>query len=101
MKRRRDALAAPAALILSGSTVDWIKWCSLLLQAVCAVVAIGMVHSDNRMSAGIATGLFATGVAVSIVLVAAHSGPFSGEFSVGPDLLQQVMPETNAPAASS
>jgi hypothetical protein len=72
--------------------VNWVKWCSVLLQAVFALVAIAMVHSDNRKAAAIALGLFATGVAVSIVLIAAHSGPFSGEISVGPDLLLQVVP---------
>jgi hypothetical protein len=79
-------------IIISESTVNWVKWCSVLLQAVFALVAIAMVHSDNRKAAAIALGLFATGVAVSIVLIAAHSGPFSGEISVSPDLLLQVVP---------
>ena len=87
-------------IIVSQSTVDWVKWCSVLLQAVCAMLAIAMVHSDNRVAATVATTLFATGVAVSIVLVAAHAGPFSGEISVGPDLLRQVMPETTAHTVS-
>jgi hypothetical protein len=88
-----DALdARRQRIIISESTVNWVKWCSVLLQAVFALVAIAMVHSDNRKAAAIALGLFATGVAVSIVLIAAHSGPFSGEISVGPDLLLQVVP---------
>ena len=36
--------------------------------------------------------VLATGIAVSIVLIASHSGPFSGQISVRPDLLMQVMP---------
>ena len=79
-------------IIISESTVNWVKWACVLLQALFALVAIALVHSDNRTSAAIAMGLFATGVAVSIVLIASHSGPFSGEISVGPDLLLQVMP---------
>ena len=37
--------------------------------------------------------IIATGVAVSIILIASHSGPFTGQVSVSPDLLRQVMPE--------
>jgi hypothetical protein len=57
-----------------------------------------MVHSDNRVTATIAMAIFATGVAVSVVLIASHNGPFTGEISVGPDLLLQVMPEDRIPA---
>ena len=39
---------------------------------------------DNRRTAAIAMGLFATGVAVSALLIAAHDRPFTGEISVGP-----------------
>jgi hypothetical protein len=79
-------------IIVSESSVNWVKWSTVLLQAVCALVAIAMVHSDNRQASAIALGLFATGVALSIVLIASHSGPFSGQISVRPDLLLQVVP---------
>ena len=82
-------------IVVSESTINWVKWACVLLQALCALVAIALVHSDNRATAAIAMGIFATGVAVSIVLVASHSGPFSGQISVGPDLLLQVMPPEN------
>ena len=84
-------------IIVSGSIVNWVKWTSVLLQAVCTLLAIAMVHSDNRITAAIAMAIFATGVAVSVVLIASHNGPFSGEISVGPDLLLQVMPEERIP----
>ncbi len=63
----------------------------LLLQALCTLIAIAMVHSDNRLTAAIALGLFSTGVAVAILLIASYSRPFTGEISVGPELLHQVM----------
>ncbi|MGZ8400606.1 MAG: bestrophin-like domain [Methyloceanibacter sp.] len=50
-----------------------------------------MVHSDNRLAAAIAMTLFATGIALSLLLIAAYSRPFTGEISVSPDLLQQVI----------
>jgi hypothetical protein len=50
-----------------------------------------MVHSDNRLACAIAMTLFATGVALSLLLIAAYSRPFTGEISVKPDLLRQVV----------
>jgi Protein of unknown function (DUF4239) len=80
-------------IIFSRSGVNWIKWTALLLQALCTLATIAMVHSDNRGAAVAAMAIFATAVAVSIVLIAAHDRPFSGGVSIRPDLLLQVMPE--------
>jgi len=84
-------------IIVSQTGVNWVKWTSLLLQAICTLLAIAMVHSDNRTSAAVAMGLFATGVALSVVLIASHHRPFSGEISVRPDVLLQVLPEEPEP----
>jgi len=83
-------------IIISGSQVNFVKWSCLLLQAVCALLAIAMVHSDDQLTAVITMGIFATGVAASVLLIAAHDRPFMGEISVGPDPLLQVMPEAEA-----
>ena len=87
-------------IIISQSSVNWVKWTSLLLQAICTLVAIAMVHSDNRLSAALALALFATGVAVSLVLIASHNRPFTGEISARPDVLLQVMPKEGTSARS-
>jgi hypothetical protein len=52
-----------------------------------------MVHSDNRLASIIALEIFATGVATSVLLILAHDRPFTGELSIKPDPLLQVMPE--------
>ena len=75
------------------SIVNWVKWTCLFVQAGCTLIAIAMVHCDNRGAAAIAMGIFATGVAVSVLLIVSHDRPFSGEISVKPDLLLQVRPE--------
>jgi len=85
-------------IIISQSSVNWVKWSGLLLQAVCTLLAIAMVHCDNRLTSALAMTLFATGVAASLVLIASHNRPFTGEISVGPEVLLQVMPEED-PAA--
>jgi Protein of unknown function (DUF4239) len=83
-------------IITSQSQVNPVKWLCIFLQAACALLAIAMVHSDNRLAAAITLALFATGVAASVLLIAAHDRPFTGETSVRPDPLLQVMPQVEA-----
>src|SRR5262245_4608351 len=83
-------------IIISQSQVNLVKWLCLLVQAACALLAIALVHSDNRLASTITMGIFATGVAASIWLILAHDRPFTGELSVRPDPLLQVMPEAQA-----
>jgi hypothetical protein len=83
-------------IIASRSQVNIVKWSCLLVQAMGTLVAIGMIHCDNRLAARIAMGTFATGVAVSLLLIISHDRPFTGDVSVRPDPLLQVMPEIEA-----
>jgi len=78
-------------IVVSQSAVGTVKWAGILLQGLCTLVAIAMVHSDNRLACAIAMTLFATGIALSLLLIAAYSRPFTGEISVRPDLLKQVI----------
>ncbi len=84
-------------VILSESSINWVKWVVLLVQAALTLLAVAMVHSDNRAANRMILGIFATGVGVAVVLIASHSRPFSGELAVAPTVLLQVMPETGAP----
>ena len=81
-------------IIISRSTINWVKWWGLILEAILTLLAIGMVHSDNRSTAGVAMGIFATAAAVAALMVASHARPFTGEVAVSVDVLLQVMPET-------
>jgi Protein of unknown function (DUF4239) len=80
-------------ILVSRVQVNLVKWSCLFAQAVCALLAIALVHNDNRLAATIAMGIFATGVAASVLLVLSHDRPFIGQLSVAPDPLLQVMPE--------
>ncbi len=80
-------------IIISQSTVSSLKWLALVLQGLCALIAIAMVHSDNRLTSGIALTIFATGIALSLLLVAAYSRPFN---LVGPATLKQVIATESA-----
>ena len=85
-------------IILSRSSINWVKWTVLLVQAGLTLIAIAMVHSDNRAANRIIMAIFATGVGVAAVLIASHSRPFTGEISVRPAVLLQVMPEAGTAA---
>lgn len=85
-------------VILSRSSLNWVKWSALLVQAGLTLLAVALVHSDNRMANGIILAIFATGVGAAILLIASHTRPFTGELSVPPTVLLQVMPEAG-PAA--
>jgi hypothetical protein len=94
----KDALdARRQRIVISQSSVNSVKWMGLLLQALITLIAIAMVHSDNRSTCAIALALFSTGVALSLLLIASFNRPFTGEISIRPDLLQQVMPDEVKP----
>jgi Protein of unknown function (DUF4239) len=83
-------------IIVSQSEINPVKWWCLYLQALCELIVIALVHCDNRLASAIALGLFASGVAASVLLIAAHDRPFTGQISVGPGPLLQIMPEQAA-----
>lgn len=85
-------------IIISQSQVHWVKWSCLFVQAACALLAIAVVHSGDRLASAITMGLFASGVAACVLLIVSHDRPFTGQISIGSGPLLQVMPETGAPS---
>jgi hypothetical protein len=73
-------------ILISRSQVGFAEWSCIFIQAVCMLLAIAMMHGDNRLTAAITMGLFATGVAASVAVIAAYERPFIG--AVGHDLLR-------------
>ena len=86
-------------ILLSRSSINWVKWTALLGQAGLTLITIALIHSDNRTANRIILAIFATSVGMAVVLLASHSRPFTGEMSVRPAVLLQVMPE-GPPTAS-
>lgn len=79
-------------IIVSGSSINAVKWAGLVALASLALCAIALVHSGNRTTARIALGVFAVGVAVVITMLASQDQPFSGQLGLDPDALEQVLP---------
>lgn len=80
-------------ILLSRSQVGAIKWICLFAQAICVLLAIALVHSDNMLASLIILGVFATGVATCVLLILSYDRPFIGQLAVTPDPLLQVVPE--------
>ena len=81
-------------IIVSESRVNWAKWTGVVLLAALTLLAIALVHSENRATTLIANGIFASAIAVSLLMIASQDRPFAGPFAVKPDPLMQVMPRT-------
>lgn len=88
-----DALdARRQRIIVSESSVNWVKWSGVVFLAVLTLLAIAFVHSENRLATALALAIFASAAAVSITIIAAQERPFSGQFRVEPDALLEVAP---------
>jgi hypothetical protein len=79
-------------IIVSESGINAVKWLGLLGLAVVMLFAIAFVHSGNRTTAAIAMSLFATAVAVVVVMLASQDQPFTGQLGLDPDVLEEVLP---------
>jgi hypothetical protein len=92
-----DALdARRQRIILSESSVSWVNWTGVIALAMLTLLAIAFVHLGSRTTAAISMGIFATAVAVALVMIAAQDRPFSGPLRVKPTVLQEVLPEAGA-----
>jgi hypothetical protein len=78
-------------IIVSGAEVSVVKWVCLYLQAASVLLVIAMIHAEDRGASAISIGLFATGIAASVLLIAAYDRPFIGQLSVTPDPLLQIV----------
>jgi hypothetical protein len=82
--------ARRARIVISQTTLNAVTWLGLLLQGLCLMVAIAMIQVERPKTCAIALVLFATGVAGSIMLIAAHDHPFNGDIAIKPDLLLKI-----------
>jgi hypothetical protein len=95
--RLEDALEARRQrIIFSRSNVNWVKWICVFAQALFVIIGIAFVHFDSKGASAVAIAIFTTGFADSVLLIASHDCPFTGQISIKPDVLLQVEPEAAA-----
>jgi hypothetical protein len=86
--------AACFVVVHPNSATD--AWPCLAVQIIYVLLAIAMVHIDNRRASAIAMGYLRLAFAVSVLLIAAHDRPFTGQISVVPDPLLQLLSGRNS-----
>jgi hypothetical protein len=85
-------------ILISRSQVSPLKWLCVCVQAVGILLVIALVHCEDRLGGALAMGIFAAGVATSLLLIMAFDRPFIGQLAVTPQALLQVMPDTSQDA---
>jgi nitrate reductase gamma subunit len=81
-------------IIVSQSHVNAVKWLGLLVLAAVMLIGIVCVHIANRRTALLAMSLFATAVAVVLIMLVAQDQPFTGHLGQTSSPLEQVLPQT-------
>lgn len=78
-------------ILISEGDIGTVRFAALAIIALCLLTLSAIVHSANRRACGIALILCATVIGTALLPLAAYSNPFSGDYSVGPQVLLEVM----------
>lgn len=79
-------------IIVSHTQVNGLKWGGVMVLGVLLLVAIALVHAGRRTTGAIAMAIFASAIALSLVLIISQDRPFGGPFAIKPTALEQVRP---------
>jgi hypothetical protein len=85
-------------IIISGSEVNSAKWTGVIALGILTLIAVACVHSPNRRTMAIAMTLFASAIAVALLMISVQDRPFAGPYKVKPTPLIQVEPHGAAVA---
>ena len=77
-------------LLLSGTSVNGLRWLVVSILAFLLLLISALVHKNNPKSALLALTILSTVIASSYILIVAHDRPFTGYISITPDLLVNV-----------
>jgi hypothetical protein len=77
-------------IIVSHSQVNAVKWFGVIALGLLLLAAIACVHAAQPGAGMIALGVFATAIALSLILILAQDRPFSGPFRIRPAPLEQI-----------
>lgn len=77
-------------IIVSHSQVNTVKWFGVITLGLLLLAAIACVHAALPGTAMIALGVFATAIALSLILILSQDRPFSGPFGIKPTPLEHI-----------
>jgi hypothetical protein len=76
-------------------------WSVVLIGALLTIALTYLFWVENRGLHALLVGILATFIALLIFLTAAMDNPFRGEFSVSPDVFQEILDNVMKPAAAT
>jgi hypothetical protein len=82
-------------ILISNSAVSSVKWTCVVIEGLCLLLAVALVHCDNRLASALSLFLLATGAGACLLVIAAYDRPFTGRLAVSAEPLMQVMPEAS------
>jgi len=88
-------------ILISNSAVSSVKWTCLAIEGLCVLLAVALVHCDNKLASALSLFLLATGAGACFLVIAAYDRPFTGRLAVSPEPLLQVMPDAPPPHTDS
>lgn len=79
-------------LLLSGTSVNYLKWSIVAAFSVNLMLITAFVHRSNRKSAVLSLLLLSFAISLSFILLMAHDRSFTGYISISPDILLNAKP---------
>jgi hypothetical protein len=83
--------ARSTRLSLTSNRTNDLKWVSVLILGAITLVALALVHLENRRAMMAALTVFATGAIVALGLIALQEDPFGGVFRVSQAPLERLL----------
>jgi hypothetical protein len=79
-------------LLLSGTSVNPLKWSVVIALAFILLIVTSLVHRNNPKSALLALLIYSTVISLCFILIFTHDRPFTGYISISPELLINARP---------
>lgn len=86
-------------IVAVGTALPAALWAVVLIGAILSTLPLYLLWVDNLTLHALLVAIFATFLTLLIFLTAAMDNPFRGEFSVSPDVFQELLHNVMTPAA--
>ena len=86
-------------ILISEEGLSPVKAIGVTIIGLALLTWVGLVHAENRTACKVALTIFATVISTALLLVLTFANPFAGDYSVKPDILQEIAQDIPAHAS--
>jgi hypothetical protein len=86
-------------ILISEEGLSPVKAIGVAIIGLALLTWVGLVHAENRAACKVALAIFATVISTAFLLVLTFANPFNGDYSVKPDILQEIAQDIPAHAS--